>query len=276
MLTSRGCPYTCKFCVPNSLSFSREIDYKASHAHKPMYATRSAEKVIEEFVHLKKSGYGAISIIDDEFAIDTQRVLAICDGIKHLSMKWGCLARADTLDEEIIQAMSAAGCQYIDVGVESFSQDVLDDSGKQLDASQIEDVVALCKKHNVFLKLNILFGSSPLESKETIQATLRRLRSIKPQAVMFSICNPFPGTHYYKQAKQEGWFVKATTIQLMCKKESTISLPHISNKELEKLCHHANVMFFLNPGFVIRNLFAIKSFKELLHKCSLVTRLLFR
>jgi len=275
MYTSRGCPFKCKFCVPCSLSFAREIEYKKKHKHKPSYRTRSAENVIQEFRMLKEQGYSYVSILDDEFVLDRKRTIDICRGIKNLGIKWGCLSRADTLNEEIVKEMSQAGCQYIDIGVESLDQEILNDINKNLDTSTIEKAITLTKKYNILTKVNILFGSSPLENKDTIRFTLKKLRKMKPDAIMFGICNPFPGTEYYNIAKKRGWFIKGDYFPIDVQKRSTISLPQITNKELEKEVRKANFHFFLNIRFIAANLRKIKSVKELFNKLNALRKKLF-
>lgn len=48
MVTSRNCPYCCIYCVPSSLTFAREIEYKSVHHCKPPIGFRSVENVIME------------------------------------------------------------------------------------------------------------------------------------------------------------------------------------------------------------------------------------
>ncbi|MFC1852106.1 B12-binding domain-containing radical SAM protein [candidate division CSSED10-310 bacterium] len=275
MLTSRGCPYQCTFCVPCSLSFAREIEYKNNHDSKPRYVARSAANVIAEFMALKQQGYTSVAILDDEFVVNRKRVIEICQGIKKLAMKWGCLARADTLNEKVIKEMSEAGCAYIDIGVESFNQKILDDIQKKLKVETIEQSIKLAKKYGIFTKINILFGSSPLEDKNTIEETILNIKQLKPDAVMFGICNPFPGTEYYSVAKQNGWFVRGDYYPIDVQKESTISLPLISKKQLEYAVRKANLNFFLRPGFVINNIRRIRSPRELVNKISALAKKLF-
>jgi radical SAM superfamily enzyme YgiQ (UPF0313 family) len=259
LLTSRGCPYRCIYCVPNSLSFAREIEYRKTQKKKPPYRARSAENVIGEFRLLGKQGYRQVSIIDDEFAISKERAHRICDGLEGLGIAWGCLSRADSLDEELVRHMAAAGCKYIDIGVESFDQLILDDIKKDLDVATIEKTIVLLKKAGIMAKLNILIGSSSLETKDTIRDTVEHALSLKPDSIMFSICNPFPGTELYSIAKNSGYFVKGDYYPVDVQKESTISLPYVSKSELEKEVRRANRKFFLSPRFILGNVYRLKS-----------------
>ncbi len=278
IVTSRGCPYKCLYCVPNSLSFATEIEHKraTNKKFKPRYRVYSAPRVIQEFKLLKEQGYKAVSILDDEFVIQKQRVIDICSGIKDVGIKWGCLARADSLDEDVVKAMAEAGCVYVDIGVESFDQKILDYIQKDLDVKTIETAIALLKKHGILAKANILFGASPLETKETINATLEGIKRTDPDAVMFGICNPFPGTEYYEIAKKEGWFIHGDYVPMDVQKQSNVSYPGgLSSEELEHAVRKANFSFFLRPSFIMKNVNRMDSISSVLKSTHALMKKLF-
>lgn len=259
MLTSRGCPYRCVYCVPNSLSFARELEFKKDMDRKPPYRARSSGNVIDEFSYLQHSGYSHISIIDDEFTIDRKRVLEICDGISGMGISWGCLARTDSIDSELAAAMVKAGCIYVDIGVESLEQEILDDIRKDINAESIKESVGLLKKAGIFTKLNILIGSSSLETGKTIRRTVDGAIALKPDSIMFSICNPFPGTEFYDIAMSNGFFDQGDYFPVDVQKRSTISLPGASSEYLERELRRANLKFFLSPRFILRNIWRLRS-----------------
>ncbi|MBI5722975.1 MAG: radical SAM protein [Planctomycetes bacterium] len=258
MLTSRGCPHRCVFCVPNSLSFARELEHKAAAGgRKPPYRARGPQSVIDEFRALKAEGYTHVSIIDDEFAVQPRRAIEICEGIAGLGVRWGCLARADSLDGPLVAEMARAGCKYVDLGVESLDQAILDDIGKNLDVAAVARAVGLLKRSGIAAKLNILIGASPKETPQTVSRTVRAAIALKPDSIMFSICNPFPGTEYYEQARKAGLFVRGDYYPVDVQKESTISLPHLSKRQLEKAVRRANLRFFLSPRVLAGNLWRL-------------------
>jgi len=259
MLTSRGCANRCIYCVPCALSFCRELEFKKCHPEKPPVRARSAANVIEEFKLLKESGYKSVSIIDDQFVWGKKRILEICQGIKDLKMSWGCLARADCLDEDIAKALSEAGCKYVDIGVESFVQEILDYTKKEVTVERLIEGIKLLKKHKIFVKLNILFGASPLETKQTIQKTLDKIKEIDPDQVMFDVCSPFPGTEFYDIAKKSNWIVGGEYKPIDVARSSHIEYPQISSKELQTIVHRANLRFFLSPKFIFRNIIRLKN-----------------
>jgi len=78
MVASRGCRFNCYYCVPNSLSFAREMEYKREKGSgKPPVRLRTPENVIAEFTQLAEEGYRSISFIDDQFVWGAGRTLKI-------------------------------------------------------------------------------------------------------------------------------------------------------------------------------------------------------
>ena len=90
----------------------------------------SVERVLEEFRLIANLGFKSVSIMDDEFLWNEERDLQIIKGIKQLNLEWSCLARADRITEPIAKAMAESDCVYVDIGVESFNQKILDSIGK--------------------------------------------------------------------------------------------------------------------------------------------------
>lgn len=275
MLSSRGCSYHCTYCVPCSLSFARELEYKGYLNKKPPVRQRSAKNIIEELKLIKEGGYKSIGFIDDQFIWNENRVLEICEGIKEIGIEFGILARADRLTEPIVKALKAANCKYVDIGVESFNQKILDDIKKDLDVNTIYYAIDLLKKYQITCKINVLIAASPLETEETILENIKMIKKIKPDSVMYGITNPFPGTEFHKVAKREGWMLYDEYKPVDVQKECIISYPHLSNKKIEKLARMANRQFFLSPSFVIQNLKKIRTPRDFLKACISFKRKLF-
>ena len=256
MVTSRGCAFKCVYCVPNSHSFAREIDFKRKGFHKPPVGIRSPQNIIDEFVQLNREGYKSVAIIDDQFVWGKKRTLDICNKLIELNLdiEWGCLARADNIDEEIVSAMAKAKCRCIDIGVESFSQEILDWVKKDVLVDKLIHGIKLVKRYGIQAKINVIFGASPLETKDTIRQTLDVIKKIEPDAVMFSILNPFPGTEMYKIAKKNGWFVYGDYVPVDVAKKAIIQYPHLPAYELEALIRKANRQFYLKPKYILSKL----------------------
>lgn len=275
MITSRGCSHRCYYCVPCSESFARELEWRKSRGNysKPKVGLRSPENVIEEFKQLKKEGYKSVSILDDQFVWGEERTIKICNGIKDLGIEWGCLSRADHLNESTIKAMAEAGCKYVDIGVESFDQRVLDDIKKDMKAETLFSSIKLLKKYKIQAKLNILIGVSPLQTKEVVERDIEISKKSGADLVMFGVCTPFPGTEFHDIAMKNGWIKTGDYVPTDPLTQSIIEYPNMSNEELKELLKKANKSFYLRPSFLIGKLKQISNLSELKENIRALRRL---
>jgi radical SAM superfamily enzyme YgiQ (UPF0313 family) len=267
MLASRGCSFQCYYCVPNSLSFAREIENKRSKKGKPPVRLRSPENIISEFAELARAGYKAISFIDDQFVWGAQRTIDICEGIGKYGLQWSCLARADMLqDPEVAMAMGRANCRYVDIGIESFNQDILDFIDKDCKVEAAYRAVENLKKAGIEPELNILIASCPLETVDTIEETFQETLKLDVDYVLFSVCTPFPYTGFNAMAKKEGWMVKPEYEAIDPIKESFISYPHLTKEQLDKIIRQLYKRFYFRPSYLFKRTRKLNNFKDLINK----------
>lgn len=280
MYTSRNCPFQCYYCVPCSLSFARELEYKRFYGRKPPVTFHSVRRVIKEFEEIYSEGYKVVSIIDDDFTLVNNRVKEICRGIieSGIKIKWSCLGRADQLlDEEMIKLMAEAGCTYVDIGAEHFCQEILDYVGKNLKVECIEKAIKLLKDYGIEPEINILFGASPLETEDTLKYTLNKVKELRKKYglkyILFNVCSPFPGTEFYKLAKENKWMVYDDYKPTDGTKESQISYPHLSKEKLEYYLRKAYREHYFNPRTIISELISIDSWEDFKNKLKTALKL---
>lgn len=265
MLTSRNCPFKCIYCVPSSLSFARELEFRRDNNRKPPIAFRSIESVEKELQELHEAGYRAIGFMDDEFIWDEERTRGLCNALKKYGFKWGCQARVDTITEPIARMLGESGCLYVDLGVESFNDEILKYIKKGITREQIYAAIKLLKKYKVPVKLNILIGTSPLETKETLRDTLRQAQKLRVDQIMFNIVSPFPGTEFYELAKENGWIDGGEYVPTNVQRESILNYPHLSARDMEKILYQYNLRYFLSPYVVWSHLRRFTNFSEFFH-----------
>ncbi len=261
-ITSRNCPYQCIYCVPSSLTFAREIEFRRNHGRKPNIGFRSPENIEKEMAMLSAKGYKAIGFMDDNFIWNEERTAKICAIMKKYGFVWGCQARVDAITEPIAKALSQSGCRYVDLGVESFDEKILKFIKKGITVQQIYDAINTLKKYNVPVKLNVLIGSSPLETKETLRHTLKEAKKLNVDQVMFNIVSPFPGTEFYNLCKENGWMSTPDYVPTDVQRESILNYPHLSAAEMERILFRNNLSYFLQPSFIFKQLKRFSSIRE--------------
>jgi radical SAM superfamily enzyme YgiQ (UPF0313 family) len=263
VVTSRNCPFQCTYCVPSSLTFARELEHKANVGKKPFISQRSPENVVKEIEALAKEGYKAIGFMDDEFILNEKRLKTIASALKEHKIVWGCQTRADSISENIAKILKESNCKYVDIGVESFNDEILKDVRKNLTCKQIFDAVNLLHQYRVPVKLNILVGASPLETEETLKNTMGTALKLKVDQVMINLVAPFPGTDFYETAKKNNWIVGGEYVPTDVQHHSILSYPHLPNTTMEQLLNTYNRKFFLRPSYILKQLLKFSSPVEL-------------
>ena len=266
-VTSRNCPFHCIYCVPSSLTFAREIEHRRVHGCKPPVAMRSVESVDHEMDELCRLGYRAVGFMDDNFIWTEERTLALCEVMRRHGLVWGCQARVDAITPTIAQALGQSGCRYVDLGVESFDDQILAYIKKGISSDQIYRAVDLLKRHGVPVKLNILIGCSPLETPQTVRQTLREAKRLDVDQVMFNIVSPFPGTEYYRQCRENGWIATGDYVPSDVQRTSILNLPHLSARQMERALFWNNIRYFVSPRLAWRQLRQFTSWRQFTHAC---------
>ena len=197
MVSSRGCPYRCTFCLwPDIL-----------YGHK--FRARSAENVVDEIEEaVRVYGHDEIYFDDDTFTIDRQRVMDICRLILERGLEkeveWIAQCRVDTVDREMLEAMKAANCGYILFGVESGSPEMLKKMKKGITLDKVRDAFELTREVGIKTQAFFLFGM-PGETQETIRETIEFAKEINASSTQFAVAIPHPGTALYEECKANGW-----------------------------------------------------------------------
>ncbi len=192
MLTTRGCPYTCKFC------FRME----------PGYRIRSVTNCMEE-LRILTNNYGVthIGFHDDLFMVSKKRTLEFCEAINKNGLKftWSCNGRFNIADREQLKAMRNAGCVHISYGLESGDQKILDEMDKRITVEQILDISAITKEEGILVTVPAMFGL-PGETEESLNKTADAIiastswhdkRTLRPM-------QPYPGSYYFDYCVKHG------------------------------------------------------------------------
>ena len=253
MHASRGCPYSCSFCVWNQVIYGNG-----------KYRTFSPARVVDEMEYVIKE-YAAKEIYfdDDDFTINRKQVHAICQQIKerNINVKWSCMGDAINLDEETIRLMASCGCVGIKFGVESGSKQVLRQLGKPVDLEKVVRIDDLCYKYGIKSHATFTIGLLG-ETRHSLEETHKFVKKLNSSSIQVSICTPFPGTRFYEEVKSKGFFKDSSWDQFDGKAKETINYPGLSAKEMEEFRRIIFRSWFLNK--LINPLWLFRQMKILL------------
>ena len=193
--SSRGCPFGCTFCLwPQTM-------YQGCK-----YRLRQPSKVLDEMEYLiDKYHFKAVYFDDDIFNADKNHVLEICSEMKKRSIKtpWAAMARADLMNESLLEKMKDSGLYAIKYGIESANQKVLDLCNKKMDLAIASRMTEITKALGIKLHLTFCLGLTG-ETRETINQTLDFIYKQRPDSFQISWATPLPGTAYYQSLESQG------------------------------------------------------------------------
>jgi anaerobic magnesium-protoporphyrin IX monomethyl ester cyclase len=255
MLTSRGCPYDCNYCVSGVMWGRGKVRY------------RSAKSVLDEMAYcIAKYDAHEFNFHDDLFVARKDRLIEICKGIEENRWKigWVCMARVDFIDEERLEWMKKAGCQKIAFGIESGSELMLKRMNKKLDFARVRTAVDLCRKFRIKVGASFMIGYLD-ETEDTIRETIALMKEINPDTVAIFQASPYPGTEFYREAQVRGLLrkdLKWEDYALVTNSMSVVDLPNLSSDRIRYWVKRGYREFYLRPRYIIRQARNIRSMND--------------
>ncbi len=236
VLTSRGCPAGCRYCI-------KHVTYQASVRH------RSPDHVLKEMYMLKEMGMHHIHFEADLFTVKKEFVYDLCNTIikEGLDLRWSCNSRVDFVDEEELKLMKKAGCFMIAWGLESGSETVLKRARKGTTVTRIQETIAASHRAGIKNWGYFIIGL-PGETVETIQQTIDLSKRIPVDIALFHIATPYPGTPFYYEAVANGWINMNQWEDYDMYSHTVLNYPNLSSKELEYWARRAAREWSLRPG----------------------------
>ncbi len=191
----RGCPFTCTFCSTNDF-FRRNFRLK------------SPGKMIEQIEFIKQEyGIRYFSFVHDMYTLDRKRVVAFCHSVLACKEQftWGCSARTDCIDDELLGLMAHAGCRGIFFGIETGSKRLQDVIDKKLDLDEARKRIECADRHGITMSVALITGF-PDETRDDLRDTMHffidslRFDHAEPQ---ISLLAPLAATPIHEQYKDQ-------------------------------------------------------------------------
>jgi anaerobic magnesium-protoporphyrin IX monomethyl ester cyclase len=191
MVSSRGCPYRCNWCA-------KPISGNKFHL-------RPAAAVAEEMKQLKvEAGVQHIWFGDDVFALNQHWMQEFAEEVtkRDAAVPFKIQSRADLMSEQTVQALKAAGCAEVWMGVESGSQTVLNAMDKGLSLPAVIVARRRLKEAGIRACFFLQLGY-PGETWTELQETIDFVRETRPDDIGVSFSYPLPGTVFYERVRTQ-------------------------------------------------------------------------
>jgi anaerobic magnesium-protoporphyrin IX monomethyl ester cyclase len=244
MLASRGCPYACAFYCPYSVNSGK------------IWRVRSVDNVIDEMKYLKENfRVKAVDFRDPVFTLNRARILKLAQAMikNELNIIWSCETRIDCLDKELILLMKQAGLRHINVGVESFNEEVLKKSKRQpVRAAYQEEMIHFCHKNGVSVAAFYIIGLEG-DTMASVLATINYAKKLNTLVAQFTISTPYPGTEFFNQTKARGRLLTTDWEQYDIY-SPVLKHDNLSPDDELALKEKAFVSYYFRPRYLLRHL----------------------
>lgn len=234
IVTTRGCPFHCKYCIRHIIQYKK-------------YRQRSAVNILNELKEINGK-YTSLMIADDTFLADKKRAHLIMDGIIENDISLNLLiggTRADIYDRDLFKKMKKAGVTYISYGIESGNQLILDYYKKRLKLEQIKKSVQLSNEMGFVINASFIFGA-PMETLDHIENTIKFACSLPLDTVAFYPLSYRHGSDLWKEAVQNG-FLQEHEHEVIADKK--YNLTEFTKEEILKYCTIGMKMFYYRPKY---------------------------
>lgn len=243
LITSRGCPFLCRFCVYPQTMTGRN------------YRLRSIEDVIEEISFVQKTFPKVKSIFfeDDTLTVNKKRLLAFSEALikSDIHIPFVANSRID-LDLETMEVMKTAGFRQLCVGFESGNQEILNEIRKGTKIERMETFMANARKTGILIHGCFMVGFLG-ETHKTVRQTVELALKLNPDTVQFYPVMVYPGTEAYLDYLNKGWITATDYSEWLtsgglhnCVIRNDVFAP----VDLVKICDDARRRFYLRPKYI--------------------------
>ncbi|WP_304485886.1 MULTISPECIES: B12-binding domain-containing radical SAM protein [Corallococcus] len=232
---SRGCPFTCNFCV------------LTGHER---YRFRPIPEVIDEIQTRMRWNPNFLGLMGDAFVFldnnlggSPKYLRALCEALIPLKKTWGCALTFNVLkDDSLVKLMAKAGCRYVYTGLESLNPESLKAMNKgQNKLSEVDAVIRRVFSAGILLSFGLIVGSDG-DTNEYLHRLPDYLADLKYFSVTFlGIVCPYPETPFFRELKAEDRLLPGTTSRdydgyTLCHRPKQMHASEVV-EHFQRLCH---------------------------------------
>lgn len=242
LITSRGCPYRCSFCSSPVL-WENKIRY------------HSLDLLIKYIKDLRNT-FGALyfSIRDDNLLTNKKRALEFAKMLEkeRLFFLWNTQCSANFIDNDVAKNLHLAGCDQIQMGIESVSHRILKLLNKQIKIDRVLEAIKILRKN-----LIIPFGYFICGANENNDEIKENVKFLKNSGLLDGIVSPlvlYPSTEISKHVDLNVFFENKEIVYYnkdsfeRCRNSYLKAIKYLSSKyfSLEEIKHNDKYHYATN------------------------------
>jgi radical SAM superfamily enzyme YgiQ (UPF0313 family) len=173
--TKRGCSFRCAYCVYPKLEGRR-------------YRLRPPEFVADEVAWVASNPkLRHFFFVDSVFNDPRAHALAVCHELAHrkLPVRWSAFCNPVGFDDELARAMSEAGCEGVEFGLDVASDKMLAALDKPFGQPEIRTALKAAHDAGLPFAVFLLFGG-PTETWKDVEDTQKFLNGCAPANAVFA------------------------------------------------------------------------------------------
>lgn len=181
--TSRGCPFSCAYCVSAAFPGVRAL---------------GAEEAVARLLAARDAGAKTVKLLDRTFNFDAQRARAVwaalidrgAGAVYHFEIAAHLLGREDIA----LLSRAPAGLFQFEIGIQTTNDRSLQKIGRAQDFARVKETVrALAAADNIHLHVDLIAGL-PEDTPETFARSLDDALSLGAHHVQLGFLKLLPGT----------------------------------------------------------------------------------
>lgn len=219
--TTRGCHFDCEFCsvspfngkttrrrpVPEVIAEMKRV----KEWIRSGLVERMSQGSLREALTLSMRIWAGleedsiVAFVDDLHNSHRAYCRELWEAMKSLNIKWGCQSTMFLGDDrDMVKLAADSGCVSVFVGLESISEDSLDETNKGFNqVSKFEDQIKMFHDHGIMVNPGIVFGFDN-DDESVFESTLEFLIKNRVELAYFNILTPLPGTALFDRYEREG------------------------------------------------------------------------
>ena len=247
-ITDYGCPFKCGYC------YYERIDHKR----------RNMENIREELEYIHSLGIRELLFMDPSFGAVRKHAMEVCETMRGVSSRFSWVAemRADSMDEELLRTVKAAGCHTLMIGVETPDEKVLAQLNRRQETKRIEESFALCRKVGIRTLAHFIIGLDG-EDEASIHRLIDFSLKIKPDIASYNVARPAWNTSFRDTVVNNEWMID-NSIEIANPDYFPVwESPKMSRKTMWRLRNQAMKRFYMRPSYMASQLLKVRSTYQL-------------
>jgi len=192
LLTSRGCPFSCTYCL------SQDMKLKKVRYHSIDYIIKYLQKINRLLPMID-----VIWFVDDVFISKKDRVLEFCEKSKReqLPFRYKFFAHANYVsDLSLFKTMFKHNFINVSIGIESGNDEILKKIKKNTSVKKIKKAVEILKSSGLYVMPSFMIGNIS-ETEKTVMDSINLSNELGLPS-SFCFAEPFPGTVFLKEIQE--------------------------------------------------------------------------